>query len=450
MVRLCATETSPGGAAGGSAEPVPANALSGTTTASGRSHGETYYHFKHDGINLLEVITSAGSVTKIVHGYTTIDGIGSVVEVEINGTTYFLHQDHRGTTYKITDIYGNVVWQGPTDAWGLPLFETGTNPSIFWYQGQAWWKLVVNGRLFYVSPTRIYDAKDGRFVERDPIRKLPYNAYGFPGSNAVTEQDPMGLGSDILDGDVIQAESSQTGLGTFVGLLLASKYFSRASTGRFGRLLHWLQPATWTTEGLMYATMPGFAQKNTEVRASIASWKKHWVSKYRAKECKGALDIVTRYGIDLERSAAIIIKNAGLSDYVINEARLEPVGTTEFDMNSKGRWWGKIIVEWTLRDLFDVNSFKETVDRAGGFKSSMLNPGNIPGSDLWQTRDNFVSFALYWIEGIGDIGWDKLQGADYWWSTSWKEYYTFPCCDADEGKKGENPWETLKALLPPK
>lgn len=134
--------------------------------------GSAHTYFRHDGINLLEVTTSAGSVTKLTHGYQVIGGIGSVVEVDKDGTRYFLHQDHRGTVYKITDAAGDVVWTGLCDAWGKALSEVGTNPTIFWYQGQAWWKLTVNGRLFYVSPTRIYDTKDGRFVERDRRRGL--------------------------------------------------------------------------------------------------------------------------------------------------------------------------------------------------------------------------------------------------------------------------------------
>jgi len=148
--------------------------------------------FKHDGIDLLEVSDSSGNLTKITHGYKVIDGIGSVVEIEVNGTRYYLHQDDGGTTYKITNSSGDVVWTGLCDAWGNVISETGTNPSIFWYQGQAWWKLTVNGRLYYVSPTRIYDVQDGRLIERDPLRGLS-GKYGFPSNNPVTAVDPTGM-----------------------------------------------------------------------------------------------------------------------------------------------------------------------------------------------------------------------------------------------------------------
>ena len=67
------------------------------------TEGATQTYFRHDGINLLEVAKTDGTITKLTHGHSEIDGIGSVVEVEIDGTRYYFHIDHRGTVYKITD-----------------------------------------------------------------------------------------------------------------------------------------------------------------------------------------------------------------------------------------------------------------------------------------------------------------------------------------------------------
>ena len=50
--------------------------------------GGTVSYFRHDGINLLEVAKSDGTITKLPHGYSQTDGISSVVEVEIDGTRY--------------------------------------------------------------------------------------------------------------------------------------------------------------------------------------------------------------------------------------------------------------------------------------------------------------------------------------------------------------------------
>jgi hypothetical protein len=84
----------------------------------------------------------------------------------------------------------------------VALSEVGTNPSIFWYQGQAWWKLTVNGRLYYVSPTRIYSTQDGRFVERGPTDGAGLNRYAPFGSgdDPVGESDATGVDEDYRIG----------------------------------------------------------------------------------------------------------------------------------------------------------------------------------------------------------------------------------------------------------
>ncbi len=158
------------------------------------SEGATHTYFRHDGINLLEIAKSDGTLTKVTHGYTPIDGIASVVEVDIDGTTYYFHQGPRGTPYKITDANENVVWTGLCDAWGKALSETGTNPTIFWYQGQAWIKIIVNGRTYYISPTRIYDPEDARFLQKDPVGSMVLvGAYGYVWGFPVRLVDPSGL-----------------------------------------------------------------------------------------------------------------------------------------------------------------------------------------------------------------------------------------------------------------
>jgi len=134
------------------------------------SQGGVDTYFRHDGLNFIEIATSEGSLTKLTHGYTTVNGIASVVEVEVDGTRYYLHQDHRGTLHKITDSDGSTVWSGWCDAWGRELGSTGTNPSLFWYQGQAWYRLTAGPRTLHISPTRVCSACDAHFWERDPLQ----------------------------------------------------------------------------------------------------------------------------------------------------------------------------------------------------------------------------------------------------------------------------------------
>ena len=184
-------------------------------------NGSTY--FSWDGINILQTQKlSAAPINAfrdtITHGATPIAGIGSVVEQKREGlaaTTLYLHNDHRGTTYKITDATGAETWSGLTDAYGTELHESGASPSIYWYQGEAWYRHVLDGLVLYVSPTRLYMPEDGRFTERDPLQRsgsidLEYEAkagrndaslapsYGLGGARVLSTVDPTGLQPNIV------------------------------------------------------------------------------------------------------------------------------------------------------------------------------------------------------------------------------------------------------------
>jgi RHS repeat-associated protein len=414
--------------------------------------GSDHTYFRHDGINFLEITTSAGSVTKLTNGYQMISGIGSVVEVDVDGTRYFLHLDHRGTVYKITDASGDVVWTGLCDAWGVALSQVGTNPAIFWYQGQAWWKLTVNGRLYYVSPTRIYDAQDGRFVERDPIQNahIPSNAYTLVGTRTIDMVDPSGEESQAAGATSANpasgAGSPNEVVGTIAALCLAYRYLSRIMTGWLGRI----SPVLLVLEKNHLVGCPwwisSFVHNAPSVQKTIQSYHRYWEKKFRAIECASysrsralatseeAKDVPIYRNIYLE---GVTIMNSGLSDYVVNEARLWPTGNAHLKKDKTGCWWVKVDATWTFWDYFDVNSYKETVDRAGGFRNSILNPGNIPGATSTETFLSFISFLAHWGEAVLDITADKLQGAGFAWSREWVESYEFPC---SPGATSASPW----------
>ena len=82
--------------------------------------GSTTTYFTHDGLNILE-FDEGGTKTVLTHGATPVSGIGSVVELDKAGTKYYLHNDHRGTTFKVTDANGAEVWSGLVDAFGKEL-----------------------------------------------------------------------------------------------------------------------------------------------------------------------------------------------------------------------------------------------------------------------------------------------------------------------------------------
>ena len=159
--------------------------------------GSTSTYFTWDGLNILELIEN-GIKTVLTNGATLVAGVGNVVEINVGGTRYFFHMDQRGTVYKVTDINGSEVWNGLVDALGRELSSSGTPPSIFWYQGQAWYRIVVGGRVYYVSPTRIYDVEDGRFLQKDRL-KMSARGYQYCSSGIVSSADANGLEPFPLD-----------------------------------------------------------------------------------------------------------------------------------------------------------------------------------------------------------------------------------------------------------
>jgi len=74
----------------------------------------------------------------------------------------------------------------------------------FWYQGEAWYRHASGSQVWYVSPTRLYQAEDGRFVERDPLLLAPnirspehLAPYRYPLS-PVNSIDPLGLDEEPI------------------------------------------------------------------------------------------------------------------------------------------------------------------------------------------------------------------------------------------------------------
>ena len=142
-----------------------------TRYAMKSSSGTTY--FTWDGINLLQFTNYSliPITTTLTHGATPVAGIGSVVE-ERGLITKYHHTDHRGTTFKTTTAAGVQLWSGLVDAYGVELGTTGVASSIFWYQGEAWYRHASGAQVWYVSPTRLYQAEDGRFLEWDALGPL--------------------------------------------------------------------------------------------------------------------------------------------------------------------------------------------------------------------------------------------------------------------------------------
>jgi RHS repeat-associated protein len=189
------------------------------------SGGLSYFTWDQNGMNLLCEKTAAGTVTaKYAHGYTPIDGIGSLVEAQktTDGTVWqYPICDHRGTVVKMLDEDGDAVSGYEYNAWGEPLQAVDIGPvaaNRFRYQSN-WIVLPDSGGLIYISARRAYHAGIGRFFQRHPRfpssavlcvlgaaprtdspseRRDGINSYQYVAARPITFADPTGLwGNDV-------------------------------------------------------------------------------------------------------------------------------------------------------------------------------------------------------------------------------------------------------------
>ncbi|NUM37151.1 MAG: hypothetical protein HUU50_21620, partial [Candidatus Brocadiae bacterium] len=172
-----------------------------------------YFTWDSNGLNLLAEEDSEGNITaQYVHGYTPIQGIGSLVAAkkEVEGCTYYQYPiyDHRGTVVKLVDENGESVGEYTYDAWGVPLHEEeiGATNRFGWQSN--WIRLEDSQEGMLVSPARIYSTKEGRFLQRDYIHNPnSLNLYINSHNNPLYFVDIEGLQAiDIIhqwDGEIL-------------------------------------------------------------------------------------------------------------------------------------------------------------------------------------------------------------------------------------------------------
>jgi len=155
----------------------------------------TYYVW--DGLRLLETRHANGELNaRLAHGVAPIEGIGSCVAVFVDGGgLHYLLYDHRGSAWKLVDGSGNEVYSRSYSAFGEIVSESGTWPTgvpDLAYQTN-WLKLtdMPDGSPLYLSPTRIYHAGTGRFLQRDRLEYL--NKYVCFTNCPMSQVDPRGL-----------------------------------------------------------------------------------------------------------------------------------------------------------------------------------------------------------------------------------------------------------------
>jgi RHS repeat-associated protein len=149
----------------------------------------TLAYFAWDGLNQLEERGDDLSLTaRHTHGYTPIEGIGSVIVTKRSSDYQYPSYDHRGSLFNLEDT-GAADLEAQYDAFGEELRRSGSAVARFGYQGTAWMR---HDSGLYVSPTRAYVPGVGRFGQQD-LLPGPQNAYALLGYQHVAGVDPTGL-----------------------------------------------------------------------------------------------------------------------------------------------------------------------------------------------------------------------------------------------------------------
>ncbi|MHB1465482.1 MAG: RHS repeat-associated core domain-containing protein, partial [Thermoleophilia bacterium] len=169
--------------------------------------------------------------------YVTGPG-GSPIAVTRGGKTYFYHTNAHGDVTSITGTDGNPLASFTYDAWGVPTELTATGQSVptgTWAgsPGEGLFFLF-GGMLYdaatglYLTKSRVYDPKTGRFLSRDILdesgkngvyKGFPFgkdaigtNLYGWCTNNPATKVDPSGQwGWDDFTSDLSSAWDAVSG-----------------------------------------------------------------------------------------------------------------------------------------------------------------------------------------------------------------------------------------------
>ncbi|RLC33433.1 MAG: hypothetical protein DRZ76_04355, partial [Candidatus Nealsonbacteria bacterium] len=160
------------------------------------SDGTAY--FQWDGLDPVEERDASGGLTaKYVHGFTGIAGIGSLTYMKQGVNCLVPHKDNTGSIRELSDDSEDVVKYYEYDAFGTKLKESGNQVNRFQFSANYMQLKVLEN--IYLSPTRVYHAGIGRFLQKDRIR------FGAP-YTYVTNQptkyvDPAGLQKEPTVGE---------------------------------------------------------------------------------------------------------------------------------------------------------------------------------------------------------------------------------------------------------
>ena len=108
----------------------------------------------------------------------------------------------------MTDELGKLSALYRYSAYGEPAGSYSRVPNPFTFIGR--YGVMDEGSGLYLMKHRVYDARAGRFLQRDPLGLYPDpNLYAYAGGNPADRTDPEGLEEDedyVMDEDPVQSE----------------------------------------------------------------------------------------------------------------------------------------------------------------------------------------------------------------------------------------------------
>jgi RHS repeat-associated protein len=194
-----------------------------TTTASydpmGRiiacQSGGIDLHFRWAGITLLEIAgTSGGPPTvQLVPG----DHPLAPLQVATGGHEFAPLQDDMGSVIGWVQAGGVLAGKRSYDPFGRILAKSGAEPAPLGFTGHL---QAPQAELSWTL-ARAYDARQGRFLQRDPLGFVDGpNLYAFARNAPGTRVDPLGFKSTELDAGTVVWEATKTvamGVGIVAG-----------------------------------------------------------------------------------------------------------------------------------------------------------------------------------------------------------------------------------------
>lgn len=200
----------------------------------------TNYHYDNFG-NLVRESNSSGA-TKNLYCYSPQ---GKLLCENINGSSYFVHDNYRGDVITLTDEDGDISAQYYYDPWGNQLTYSDSVTQPFRYAGYYY---DAETGLYYCKG-RYYSPRLRRFLTRDSVGNIDtggpqtLNLYSYVGNNPVNYTDPTGEMAGAL------------------------------ALGAVGGALSW-SPVGWVILGVVVVGTIAYAQNNKQLNKKISGFEK--------------------------------------------------------------------------------------------------------------------------------------------------------------------------------